>query len=133
MSIDTARARHERGMIDACTITRRATARAAYDETTGATTPPAATTVYAGKCLVTRLTSVPREQSKGGELEYIDRAKVSVPHDAGPFQIGDLVTVTAATNDADLVGQEARVTSIITASLTARRQLHCDITRTGIR
>lgn len=132
MSADTARARLEEAMFDDIWFTRRAAADA-YNRTSGDVTPATPIDVYAGPCLITRLQTIARETVRGGETEYVDRYKVSVPYDGGPFAIGDVGAVRSCAADLDLPGQEVRVTSIVYGTNAARRQLYCELIKVGPR
>jgi hypothetical protein len=123
------RARLEAGMADTCRITRLSRPPT-YNSTTGNLTPAAPHLVYDGACLVTEVRRAgPREV--GGEQEYRSPYQVSVPIDAGVFQIGDLVTVTVCAADTELVDRILVVESIAYGSNVARRRLLCRLSNIG--
>lgn len=132
MSIETARARLEDAMVDDIVFTRR-TREDTYSSATGAVTTAPTDEVYAGECLITRRGTIARETMRGGETEYVDQYKVSVPFDGGPFAIGDVGDVRGCVNDPDLAGQQLRVTTITYGSNIGRRQLTCDLIKVGPR
>jgi hypothetical protein len=56
----------ERLMLDACTITRAATGKGPFNETTGKYDTPAPTTPYTGKCRVQITSDNPTDTNAGG-------------------------------------------------------------------
>jgi hypothetical protein len=94
-------------MVDACTITR--TTVTGTDPDTGQQTT-SDTTVYAGKCRI-QLPSLgggtARPATVGEALVYQQPSEVQLPvATSAGINNGDLVTLTAATNDPDLLGRK---------------------------
>lgn len=124
-----ARAAAEALMVDACTITRPATAHTT-DPTTGAVSY-ASGSLYTGKCRVQML-----QGTRGDALEQateraisVQDAIVSVPMTVTGLRVDDVVTVTASVLDPDLVGRPYRVTSMTRKTyLTARRLICQEVT-----
>lgn len=111
----------ERGMIDACTITR----------VTGSTTDrvtlvrtPTTDTIYTGRCRVQEIFSFSRETSPTPDQPILARYRVLQLPVVGSegIQAGDDVTITASVHDPDLVGRLFKVRDESAKSeATARR------------
>ncbi len=103
--LPTLRREAEALMVDSCTVTRAGVGPGTVNETTGAVTPPAPTTVYTGRCRVQVPQAVPSEQDAGGAPVAVQPTAVSLPVVGSEgVEVGDVVTITAATFDASLVG-----------------------------
>lgn len=115
---------------DACTITHAGAGDGTFDETTGQTTPPAPTTVYAGACRLRVPMLADREQLSGEHQFTTQDAVLSLPMSATDVSVDDLVSITASTLDEDLVGCQFVVMAILHASqVTARRLVVREVTR----
>ena len=103
------RAQAESLMVDACTIKRQT------GEVTNPDPPfdvtPTYQTVYTGKCRVQSSTTQGTQNPEAGGREWTLQAYVvQLPIEgSGDIEPGDIVTVTAASLDADLVGREFTV------------------------
>jgi hypothetical protein len=101
-----ARADAESLMLDACTVHR--SGAVVTDPATGKVTRPK-TLVYDGKCRLQQTIAQGR-QSVAGEHEFTEQdARWDTPVGSGPFAVGDLVTMTVARLDDQLVGRTYRV------------------------
>lgn len=97
------RAEAEALMVDSCTITRDGGAPT-FDPNTGTYTDPAGSTVYTGACQVQLSDGLSARSSEAGGTELItSRVTVKIPVSATGVRVGDVVTITAATLDPDLV------------------------------
>lgn len=106
--------------IDACTI-RRETG-STTNQTTGVRTPTY-TTLYTGKCRVQQSLAQAAQHDAGEDFLLLLRLEVQLPT-AGTtgIAVNDQVTITAAVNDADLVGRVFLVRDLFHKSeATARR------------
>lgn len=125
MSAETALARGramiEGLMVDTCTIVRLTDG--ILNQQTGER-PPVSTTVYAGKCRTQQHTPGGATLTDEGEASRsMLRRELQLPI-AGTedIRVGDQATITAAPNDADLVGRVFRVAELAGKShATARR------------
>lgn len=98
----------ERGMVDACEITR--VAGSTTDRTTLVRTEER-TTIYSGPCRVQELLAFSRDTRPSEDVQVLGRYRVlQLPVTTSEdIQIGDDVTITACVHDPDLVGQMLRV------------------------
>lgn len=110
----------ERLMVDACTITR-VTATASNTQT-GVGTPTTAT-IYTGKCRVQQMKGISRPTDVAGAYVFQTRYDLQLPVSTTlDIRINDIVTMTAAALDADLVGREYWVRELADKThATARR------------
>ena len=109
------------GMIDACTITR--VTGHTTDPDTGVQTPTTAE-VYSGVCRVQSpgVTASARTADAGEAYVLLLRMELQLPNSATGIAVGDVATITASANDADLVGRVFRVRELAHKSeATARR------------
>jgi hypothetical protein len=114
-----ARADVESLMLDACTVGRPGAV--ATDPDSGAVTRPL-TPIYAGKCRLRQVASQPRESVAGEHEHTVQETRWDTPVGSGPFAIGDIVTMTEAALDAQLIGRTYRVTGLFNQSAaTAQR------------
>lgn len=132
------RAAAEAIMLDACTITRVTGPEGEMDLETGLPTPAPTATVYPlpggvapldGRCKVQ--TYEPHESTReSGDHVYTEqRYHLHLPIGAGPFQVGDTATITAAAADPQLIGRSYRIAGLHHKSLaTAQRLLVDEIT-----
>ncbi len=112
------RAAAERSMIDTCTVQRTT----GESEGPGGVITPTTSTVYTGACRV-QVRAETGTQSDVGEASLIlTRHEIHLPISAVGIREGDVVTITASTNDPDLVGRTYAVRDVLTKSeATARR------------
>ena len=123
------RAEAESLMVDACTITRPGTGTGTVNETTGEVTPPAPTTVYAGKCRVQRPGASTSQNSTAGDYEIgVNTLLVQLPVTALGVKRGDDFTLTAVgpLTDADLLGSKAEVRANLAKTHATKRTLICE-------
>lgn len=95
-------------MVDTCAITRR-TGTSTLDPNTGVETPDT-TSVYSGKCRLQMVPYQPSEEARAGErVVSVAMFVLHVPVSVTGIEADDIVTITAATFDADLTGKTFRV------------------------
>jgi hypothetical protein len=108
-------------MVDQCTIGRP------IGKATDPTTSQVVTTyspVYSGPCKVQILDVIPATPEAGGRLATVTRLRVDVPIEAtAGVTVNDVVTITAATFDTDLVGRTFRVIAPFHGSMKTARRL----------
>jgi hypothetical protein len=117
------RAAAEQRMLDACTVEHPT--GVTTDDLTGAVTPTMAT-IYTGPCRITM--SGNGSPTDGGEVTVaVLSLQVHLPTDGtGDVVHGDLITVTAARNDPELVGRTLRVISKQLKSEATARRVDCE-------
>jgi hypothetical protein len=109
----------ERLMVDACTITRPGTP-STNDTTAVVTSTPS--TIYAGKCRVQQQVPVAKPAEVGQAAIWLQRLELQVPMSVTGVQSDDLVTITAAALDPDLVGRTFHIRELgHKTNMTARR------------
>lgn len=131
MSRETVLARAQaaaaQGMVDTCLV-QRSSAGSTVDPDTGRVTPVYAT-VYTGKCRVRQ--RVPRAQPQTlGEAEvFVARLELHIPVTVAGVASDDIVTITAAKHDQDLVGRTWHIRELAHATyLSARRFSMIEVT-----
>lgn len=112
----------EADLADSTITITRVGARGAFNETTASHAAPATTVVYAGAALV-RPDSEAVAEAGGTSIE-VSRYLVKVPADTA-VELGDVVTVTASTHDAALVGLTCWVVELPADEWQITRRLHC--------
>jgi Family of unknown function (DUF6093) len=106
-------------MQDACTVHRPGTP--VTDPGTGVVAP-SLTLVYTGKCKIQQTMSQASNPTAGGHSFTVLNVRWDTPVSAGPFQVDDLVTMTASVLDPQLVGRVFRVAELFHKSgATAQR------------
>lgn len=94
----------ELGMVDACTIRRRS-GSGTTDPDTGYPTQ-SYDQLYAGKCRIQQAQAQAQREDAGEDHLMLLRLEVQLPvAETEGLEVGDEITVTAAANDADLVGR----------------------------
>lgn len=123
------RAAAEAGMTDTCTIRRRT--GVATDPDTGATVPAyLSPDPYAGKCRVQQHQASADRKDVGQDFLLILSLEVQLPVSVTGLQVGDEITITAATYDSDLVGRVFKIHDLAHKSEPTARRVQC-IERTG--
>lgn len=91
-------------MVDTCTVKRKTGELTNRDE---GTTTPTYTTLYTGKCRVqqSQLGAASTPADPGEAAVRLVALEVQLPMSVTGLREGDLVTITAAALDADLVGR----------------------------
>lgn len=114
------RAMAERGMTDACVITRVDGEHT--DQATGTITPTYVT-VYTGKCRLQQAAAQASATDSGEARRLMVSRQLQLPVATSTGILADdLVTITACPNDADLVGKVFRVREeMAKTEATARR------------
>jgi hypothetical protein len=124
------RSRAEALMVDQCTITRVTGEPGPLDPETGERPPAPTITVYNGRCKVQTFEPNPSRPESGDHVYTVQRYSVHLPVSAPVTQVGDLVEITAAAADPELVGRRYEVVGLMHKSLaTARRMLVDEVTR----
>ena len=100
------RAMAERQMVDACTVTRQATASS--DAELGTITY-STTTVYSGKCRVQQHGASTRPHQLGEAAVWLQRLELQLPMSVTAVASDDLVVITASSLDPDLLNRKWRV------------------------
>ena len=93
-------------MLDMCTVSRLG--EPVTDPETGVVTP-GETFVYSGPCKVQQTISQASNPSAGGHQFTVQDVRWDTPVTAGPFLVGDVVTMVASVLDPQLVGRAFRV------------------------
>jgi hypothetical protein len=109
-------------MVDACTIVRT-TGPGVQSEATGRISPTVVQ-VYAGRCQVRVPPFItPAEPESGGRSATLQTLVVKVPVTVEGIAVGDVVTVTAAAHDPELIGRPFRVEGIHHKTFATARKL----------
>lgn len=112
-------------MTDTCTITRGA-ASPVLNESTGKYDTPGST-VYSGKCRVRSAGNVGSQGRDAGDaFAIVARPTISVPVGSASFVTGDLVTLTDAPLNPQLVGARFKVLSVSDQSQPTALRLECE-------
>lgn len=82
-------------MLDTCSVARPGIGAPTVDAETGQMTPPTPTTVYAGPCTL-RVPALADQPQRDDTALTESKPTLVVPLGEGPFEIGDVVTITAA-------------------------------------
>jgi hypothetical protein len=105
-------------MVDACTVHRPG---GVYTDPNGVVAP-SLTLVYTGAAKVQQTISQASAPEAGGHQYTVQEARVDFPVPAGPFLVGDVVTVTSSDLDPQLTGRKFRVIELFHKSYaTAQR------------
>lgn len=88
-------------MVDSCTVHRPGAP--VTDPDTGVVTP-SLTLVYTGKCKIQQTLAQSSNPVAGGHVFTVQDTRWDTPVGVGPFAVNDVVTVTVAVLDPDLVG-----------------------------
>ena len=110
-------------MLDTCVVERLDTS-ATPDPMTGAVPR---LTVYEGRCKVGGDRPYENAQNAGGAFAVVQRYTVHLPATAGPFDDGDLVTITAASMQPHLVGREFRLAGSDERSWQTSQRIFVDV------
>ena len=120
------RAHAESMMVDTCTVTRASTGAPVVDNNNGTVTPAAPATIYAGPCRV-QLPDAVEKAEAGGDALSVQAAIISLPiAGSESVAVGDVVTVTSATFDADLAEVDYVVRGLHRKSHATARRLRCE-------
>lgn len=116
-------------MLDSCSITRVTGPAGPLDPVTGEKTPPPTATVYEGKCRIQTYEPQESRPESGDHAYAVQRYSVHIP--VGPVvRVDDVVTVTSATLDPDLVARRYKVMGLLHKTYaTANRLLVDEIVR----
>jgi hypothetical protein len=99
-------------MPDTCTVKRLAyPGTAELDAETLLYTPTTPTTVYAGACRIRPVSTRDGIQRRDDTPISSDQYLLTVPHDEGPFAVGDIAQVTVS-DDPHITSRSWRITSV---------------------
>lgn len=134
MSVDTAisyfRQRQQDLFRDAATVDRPA-GTTTFNPTTGQEEPDPPTEMYAGACLIRGVTWEGTDTEAGGDFIRLRRYQIKFPPDTD-VQLDDVITPTASTYDASLVGRSFWVTDVLRDGWQIARVVICkEITGDG--
>jgi hypothetical protein len=106
-------------MFDSCVVDRPGAP--VTDPDTGAVTP-SLSRIYEGKCKVQQTIAQSSNPTAGGHSFTVQSTRWDTPVSAGPFAVNDVVTMTGAVLDPQLVGRVYRVVELFHKSgATAQR------------
>ena len=121
------RAHAESMMVDTCTVTRASAGAPVVDNNSGTVTPAAPRTIYSGPCRVQVPDAVEKAEEAGGDALSVQAAIISLPvAGSEAVAVGDVVTVTSATFDADLAEVDYVVRGLHRKSHATARRLRCE-------
>ena len=123
--LEAMRATSQTAMPDTCTIVRLDYPSATLNTSTGLYEPGAPTTVYAGSCRIRPAGGTNQVSEHGDTPTTVTGYVVTVPHDAGPFAIGDIVSV-GASDDPNIADRSFRVTDSPAGSWQIDQRLACE-------
>lgn len=109
-------------MVDTCTIVELG---APETDDEGNVTIPG-TVVYSGMCAVATYEPYEQTSEAGGAVSVVQRYRVKVPAEAFVPEVGQVVEVTAARYDANLVGRQYRVEGLLHKSQATAYRLLVD-------
>ena len=109
-------------MVDTCTITRVGTRTT--DTTTAVVTTPT-TTLYTGRCRIQQAQAQAQREDIGEDHLLLLRLEVQLPMSLTGLVVGDRITITAAADDADLVGRVFRVHDLAHKTHATARRPQC--------
>ena len=117
------RATSDSALPDTGTITRSGTST--FDEATGRLAAGTPTTIYSGAMRV-RPASAEKVAQFGDQQVTLSSFVLTVPHDATGVEVDDVVTVTAS-DDADLLTRQMRVTAVPVGSFMISKRYPCEV------
>jgi hypothetical protein len=122
------RAAAESLMTDECTISRAGVGAPVLDVDTGVLVDPTAVVVYEGPCRVQVASSLDvRAVDFGGQAVNLNRVQVSIPVADDEVRAQDVVVITDAANDPQLVGRRFTVRGAEAKSHATVRRLECEL------
>ena len=112
-------------MLDSCTVQRPSKAPPTIDPATAAATPQTPTTVYDGPCSLASPTTTAATSERADAEVTVARFALKVPISSGPYELGDVVTITATdTPDLlELVGDRRWLVTTVSAGTYAIHQV----------
>lgn len=129
-NVGAARTIAEAAMVDTCIVYRdtEASADDTLDVTTGELTQPAGdtSTIYTGPCLLRTEHIQQRSDEEGGSYVARKLQAARVPVSAPPMVFGDLLVVTSAANDPQLVGRRGRVLDVEVNTFAVTRKVQLE-------
>ena len=121
------RALAESLMVDTCTVTRASSGAPVVDNNNGTVTPAGRWTIYSGPCRVQVPDAVEKIEEAGGDSLSVQAAIISLPiAGSESVAVGDVVTVTGATFDAELSGVTYVVRGLHRKTHATSRRLRCE-------
>jgi hypothetical protein len=112
-------------MVDTCTVKYQS--GTSLNGTTGLE-EPVYTTRFTSACKVQSRALVAQERDAGGHEATLVRLSIHLPISAGAVEVDDIVTITAATHDTQLVGRTFRVLSPVGKSFATARRIEVEET-----
>lgn len=110
-------------MLDACVVHRQGDL--VTDPNTGAVTR-SRDVVYEGKCKLQQTLAQGRNPTAGEHEFTVQEIRWDTPVGSGPFHVDDLVTMTAAELDEQLVGREYRVSGRFNKSAATAQRIRVE-------
>jgi len=107
-------------MVDTCTVKYQS--GTSFNATTGLDAPTY-TTRFTSACKVQARDLAVQERDSGGHEASLVRLSVHLPVSAAAVHTDDIVTITVATHDAQLVGRTFRVLAPVGKSFASARRL----------
>lgn len=120
---------HAESMMTTTATVRRPTGVVEADPETGADVIPEGALVYEGRCRVKAAQRAPSAQESADATVAVDQDAIHFPVTAGPFQVGDVVTVTASVHQPLLVGRTYRVTGLHEMELQTAQRVPVEVWR----
>ena len=93
-------------MLDSCTVERSS---GTVTNTDTGKVYPALSTIYTGPCKIQQTLAQSSNPVAGEHRFTVQDTRWDTPVSAGPFMVGDVVTITAAVLDSQLVGRVFRI------------------------
>lgn len=110
LAIAAGRAAAEKGMTDACTITRPGSGEPTFDPETGQYDEPERVTVYMGSCRVQYVDSPPTHPDTQTRRPVVRGSELQLPVEISTnVAVNDIAVITASQYDPDLVGRKYTV------------------------
>lgn len=112
-------------MPDSCVVARPDYPSATLNTTTGLYDVPDPVSVYEGVCRIRPDTGTPTVTRAGDTPTTVTTYVVTVPDDSGPFEIGDVVSITVS-DDPNIANRSFRVTDVPAGSWQIDQRLRCE-------
>lgn len=118
------RAEAEALMVDTCSV--KYVTGTTFDEDTGREVPTYADRIASTPCKVQMRELQSVERLSGGHEATLVRLMVHLPISAVAVEVDDIITITAAVHDSQLVGREFRVLAPVGKSFATARRLEVE-------
>lgn len=110
-----------RNMLDTCTV--KTVTGITTNPTTGADVPTYSAPIYTGRCKVQTYEPQERNPEVGGATVTVQRYSIHVPVGSFAPAVGQVITITAAALDPNLVGNVFRVVALLHKSASTAYRL----------